>query len=67
MGSEDGLAPSHAMGFTKLSSYFCVGLCGSLSIIGPHKLMGSGIIRRYGCVGLGVALLEEMCHCGGEL
>jgi hypothetical protein len=24
----------------------------------------SGTIRRYGLVGVGVALLEEVCHCG---
>jgi hypothetical protein len=26
---------------------------------------GSGTIRRYGLVEVGVALLEEMCHCEG--
>ncbi|KAL6072043.1 hypothetical protein STEG23_002951, partial [Scotinomys teguina] len=25
---------------------------------------GNGIIRRYGLVGVGVTLLEEVCHCG---
>jgi hypothetical protein len=25
---------------------------------------GSGTIRRCGFVGVGVALLEEVCHCG---
>ena len=25
----------------------------------------SGTIRRYGCVGVGVALMEEVCYCGG--
>ena len=29
--------------------------------------MGSGTIRRYGLIGIGVALLEDMCHCGGGL
>jgi hypothetical protein len=24
---------------------------------------GSGTIRRYGDTGVGVALLEEVCHC----
>jgi hypothetical protein len=28
---------------------------------------GSGTIRRYGLVGIGVALLEDVCHCGGGL
>jgi hypothetical protein len=27
----------------------------------------SGTIRTYGFVGVGVALLEEVCHCGGGL
>jgi hypothetical protein len=29
--------------------------------------MGSGTIRKYGIVGAGVALLEEVCHCIGRL
>ena len=32
-------------------------------MLGP----GSGTIRRCGLVGVGVALLEEVCHCGGGL
>lgn len=32
--------------------------CGSLNVSDPHKLIGSGILG-------GVALLEEVCHCGG--
>jgi hypothetical protein len=32
-------------------------------MLGP----GSGIIRNYGLTGVGVALLEEVCHCGGGL
>ena len=28
-------------------------------MLGP----GSGTIRRYGLVGVGVALLEEVCYC----
>jgi hypothetical protein len=27
----------------------------------------SGTIRRYGLVGVGVALLEKACHCGGRI
>ena len=30
-------------------------------------LIGSVTIRRCGLVGLGVVLLEEVCHCGGRL
>ena len=37
---------------------------GSLNVIGPYNLIGSGAIRRCGFVGVGVALLEEVCHCG---
>jgi hypothetical protein len=29
--------------------------------------MGNGTIRRCGLVGIGVALLEETCHCTGRL
>jgi hypothetical protein len=31
-----------------------------MSMLGPE----SGTIRSCGLVGLGVALLEEICHCG---
>ena len=31
---------------------------GSLNMFGP----GSGIIKRHGLVGVGMALLEEVCH-----
>jgi hypothetical protein len=37
--------------------------CGDLNMLGP----GNGIIRRCGLVDEGVALLEEVCHCGGGL
>ena len=30
-------------------------------------VQGSGTIKRCGLVGVGVALLEEVCHCGGGL
>ena len=30
-------------------------------------VLGSGTVSRYDLVGVGVALLEEVCHCGGEL
>jgi hypothetical protein len=32
-----------------------------------YMLIGSGIIRRCGLVGMGVALLQEVCHCEGGL
>ena len=37
--------------------------CGGLNMLGP----GSDLIRRYGLVGVGVALLKEVCHCEGGL
>ena len=42
---------------------------GSLNVIGPHNLVGSGssTIRWCGFVEVGMALLEKVCHCGGEL
>jgi hypothetical protein len=40
----------------------------------PDRLMcliawhiGNGTIRRYDFEGVGVALLKELCHCGGGL
>ena len=37
--------------------------CGSFTMLGPR----SGTIRRYGLVGVGVALLEEVSQCGSGL
>ena len=41
---------------------------GGLNRYGPHRFiclaMMSGTIRRHGIVGVGVVLLEEVCHCG---
>jgi len=34
--------------------------CCGLNMLGP----GSGTLRRCGLVGVGVALWEEVCHCG---
>ena len=36
---------------------------GALNILDP----GNGTIRRCALVRVGVALLEEVCHCGGGL
>lgn len=41
-------------------------LCGSLNVIGPHNLIANGIMR-CGFFGVGIALLEEVCHYGGGL
>ena len=43
--------------------YLAFHMCGGLNTLGP----GSGTIRRYGLVGVGVALLEEVSHCGHGL
>ena len=36
--------------------------CGGLNKNVPHRLMESGTIKKSGFVGVGVALLEEVCH-----
>lgn len=33
----------------------------------PHMLIGSCLTSKCGFAGVGVALLEEMCRCGGRL
>ena len=33
-------------------------------MIDSHILMGSGINRRCGFVGVSMAFLEDVCHCG---
>jgi hypothetical protein len=33
----------------------------------PYRLIGKGSMRRCGLVAVGVALLEEVCHCGKAL
>lgn len=37
--------------------------CSGLSVTGPHKLIGNDPVRRCGFGGVGVAFLEEVCHC----
>ena len=54
------LVPSFAL---YLGSGFKVGLCGGLNMLGP----GSATIRRCGLGGVGVALVEEVCHYGHGL
>lgn len=55
-------------------AFFQVDRCGGMNRIGPHKLMclnvwsiGSGTIRRCSLAGIGMALLEEVWHCGGGI
>lgn len=33
-------------------------------LIGYHNLTESGTSRSWGLLGVGISLLEEMCHCG---
>lgn len=44
-----------------------LGYCGSLNAINSHKLIERGTIRRCGYIGVDMSLLEEVCHCGGQL
>jgi hypothetical protein len=48
--------------------------CGGLNRNGSHRLMclnawpiERDTVRSYGLVGVDVALLEKVCHCGGSL
>ena len=47
--------------------------CGDMNRYGPHKVIlnawpiGIGTIIRCGLVIVGIALLEEVCHCRGRL
>jgi hypothetical protein len=48
---------------TSLALGSWLGFCGGLNMLDPK----SDTIRRCGLVGVGVALMEEVCHCGGGL
>lgn len=37
--------------------------CGGVNKNGLHRLIGSVTNRRCGLVSIGVAVLEEACHC----
>jgi hypothetical protein len=39
-------------------------ICGGLNEDDPHRSIGRGTIRRCVLVGVGVVLLEEVCHWG---
>ena len=38
--------------------------CGTLNVISQNNLIGNSTSRRCGFIGVDMALLEEMCHCG---
>ena len=42
-------------------------MCGALNERGLHMFIESESIRRCGLAGVGVALLEEVCHSGWAL
>jgi hypothetical protein len=45
----------------------CFPCCGGLCKNGLLRPIGSGTISRYGLAGVGVASLEDVCHCGRSL
>jgi hypothetical protein len=47
--------------------YLGLGGCCGLNKNGSHRPIGSGTLRRCGLMGVGVALLEEVCHWGWAL
>lgn len=66
----EGSKHSHKIEIAGMTCYVhvkCHTVCGGLNVICLHKLIRSGMIRRCGFVGMGVALLEEMCPCRGGL
>ena len=44
-----------------MSVLFFIMFCGGLNILGS----GSGTTWKCGLVGVGMALMEEVSHCGG--
>lgn len=51
-----------------------VTMCDSLNRNGPYRLVcvnawhiGSSTIRRSSLIGVSMALLDDVCHCGGEI
>lgn len=48
--------------FIKYQIYARYTSCGGLNKNGPHRPIGIGTSRKCGLVGVGVALLEELCH-----
>ena len=37
-----------------------------MDVVGPHKLKENGTTGKCGFVGVGMAMLEEVCPCGGQ-
>lgn len=40
---------------------------GSFNVIGPVSSIGRSIIRLHGLVGVGMPMLEKVCHCSSKL
>lgn len=59
VGFEEMFPIGTNLGFLKLLSNNTIRKCGSLNVIGPHKIMGSGTIKRCSFFRIGVALLGE--------
>jgi hypothetical protein len=57
-GTKHTFTLSHIVSAYK-SLFSC---CGGLNENGPLRPIGSGTIRMCGLIGIGVALLEEVCH-----
>ena len=60
------LLPLH-LGVEWCFAFYSFSHYGNVNVTGPLKLIGSGAIRRCGFIGVGVALLEEVCQCGVRL
>lgn len=52
------------MWITNLSLVLYRDMCGCLNVIDPHTLIGTGTVRRYEFVGVGMVFVEEMCQGG---
>lgn len=43
------------------------GRCSSLKGIGSNNFRGTDIVGRFGFIGVEIAFLEKLCHCGGGI
>jgi hypothetical protein len=60
VGTQAGTWRQELMQKTRGNAAYWLVPCHGLNMLGP----GSGTIRRFSFVGVGVALLEEVYHCG---
>jgi hypothetical protein len=66
--------PPNEQGSKKTTKTRTESLCGGLNRFDPHRFIylnswpiENGTITRYDLIEGGIALLEEVCHCVGEL